>query len=536
VTVSSTAFTPVLTVRSGDGTALGTDPASVSIPVTGFSNYQIVVATSDTTGAYQVTTAFQPGPTETCVPQQTLTTPTADSNSITAASCAAVIDSGGDQAFFNYYNLTVTAAGLADIGATSSDFSPTLYLLDAAGNTLATDTGGGGYQAGSGTQSGIRLPLSPGSYTVEVLSNYASGGGYTLNYNFTAGTPQPCAPAGYTAGAAQSGTLSPSSCRTALGLSDLYSMTLAAPGILTVNLSASAFPTQVAIRDAKDNLIVMNQDVEGLGMSHITATLPAGSYTIVAAANTGSGSYLLATGFSPAAIAPCSQGQALAINGGYIQTLGGGGCVGSNGQPADLYQFTMPAPGVAAAVMTSSEVAGYLTLTDSSGKVLRSDQDSYASNDPFIVQYLPAGTYQLWARDVTDSVGGEYLMSLLATLGPRPPFCGSLGPLALGASISGNLTITSCQYIDNTFADMYQVTLDGGTTIDLRMNSSDFDAYLVVLDAKGNLIAQDDDSGGGTNARVIQQLGAGTYFVLAKQFANYYPSGKYTLSLAAYQQ
>ncbi len=532
VTVSSTAFTPLLIVRDETGTLLGSDPASVSIPVTAFGEYQIVVATGDNTGAYQLTTSFTPASAETCVPQSTLTNSTTDSNNITAGSCSVVIDSGGDLGYFNYYNLTVATAGLADIAVSSSDFGPTLNLLDAAGNTLAIDNGGG--SSANGTSSELRVPLAPGSYIVQVFSNFSSGGAYKLSYTFMAGGPQPCVPSAYTVGAAQSGTLSPSSCRTNLGLADLYSVTLLSDGRLNVTLSSSAFPTQVALRDIKDNLIVMNQDVEGLGVSQLTAVLPAGTYTILASASSGAGSYQLTTSFSAATVAPCVQGQPLGLNQGYLQTLGVGSCTGPNGQPVDLYQFTMPSAGVAAAVMTSSEVSGGLTLTDSNGNFLRSDQNSYGVNDPFIVQYLPAGNYLLWARDVTNSVGGTYLMSLLGNLGARPNFCGTQAPLALGGTVSGTLGITSCQYVDNTFADVYQLTLSNDTQVDLRMNSADFDAYLVVLDGKGNLVASDDDSGGGTNARVTQQLTAGTYYVVAKQMGGYYPPGNYTVSLAVY--
>ena len=35
--------------------------------------------------------------------------------------------------------------------------------------------------------------------------------------------------------------------------------------------------------------------------------------------------------------------------------------------------------------------------------------------------------------------------------------------------------------------------------------------------------------------RIVQSLTAGTYFVIAKQFANYYPGGRYQVTLAAYQ-
>ena len=535
VTVASTDFTPVLTVRGSDGTALATDPASVSIPVTSFSQYLVVVASADHAGSYEVTTSFQPASGETCVPQSAvLAAPSAaDNNAIAATSCAMVIDDAGDAASFNYYNLAVASAGLADIAVGSTDFSPTLNLLDAAGNTLASDSAGGGFAAATGTHSEIRMYLAPGSYTVQVLSSIGSTGKYSLNYGFAAGAPSPCSPMAYAPGPSFSGTLSPASCRTALGLADIYSLNLPASGTLSLQMTAATFPSQVAIRDSKDNLIVMNQDLEGLGASQLTATLPAGSYTILASANSGSGAYVLSGSFQPVPIAPCNQNLPLGLNSGYLQIFGLGSCTGSNGQPVDLYQFTMPSAGVAAVVMTSSEVTGSLTLTDSNGNFLRSDLNSYAPNDPFIVQYLPAGTYRLWASSLNNAVGGQYLMSLLANLGARPAFCSTLGPLAVGTTASGTLGIGSCQYIDNTFVDVYQVTLTDTTTIDLELDSAAFDAYLTLLDGKGNLLAQDDDSGGGTNARIVQQLAAGTYYVLAKQFGGYYPAGAYTLSLTA---
>jgi hypothetical protein len=190
---------------------------------------------------------------------------------------------------------------------------------------------------------------------------------------------------------------------------------------------------------------------------------------------------------------------------------------------------------VVAAAVDSTQLNGFLTLTDSAGDYVRSDDNSYGFNDPFIVQYLKAGTYQLMARDASSTAGGTYLVTVAATAGARPPFCSSLGQLAMNATISATLSYASCQFIDNTFADVYQITLASPTAIDLRMNSGDFDAYLTLWDAKGNLVAQDDDSGGGTNARIQQSLAAGTYYVFAKQFGNYYPVGNYTVALAQSQ-
>lgn len=531
VTVTGQGFQPLLIVRTDEGAMLGSDPGSVTIPVDGSSQYQIVVATADTTGAYQVTTSFTPAALETCLPQSALTAPATDKNSITPSSCSLIIDGQGDQAFYNYYNFTLPSSGLVDIAVASSDFAPTLYLLDSAGNTLTFDSGGGS-MGSNWPNSEIRQTLPAGTYVVQAFSNYTSGGNYQMTYNFTPGPPQPCSSNSLNAGASASGMLLAASCRTQLGLSDIYMVTLPGAGVLTLDLNTGNFTGQVAIRDAKDNLVVLNQDVEGLGNSHISATLAAGTYSVVAASVSGSGAYQLVTGFTASSMAPCTYAQQLSLNGGFIQILSPSSCVGPNGQPMDLYKFTLPGDGTVAAIMTSSQVDGHLTLTDASGMALRNDDNSYGFNDPLMVQFLHAGTYQLVARAVSSTVGGLYQVTLLSSQGSRPPFCGSKGNLAVGGSISGNLTYTACQYTDATFADVYQMTLGANTTINLRLNSTDFDAYLVVLDAKGNLVAQDDDSGGGTNARIQQMLPAGKYFVFAKPFANYYSVGNYTLTLA----
>jgi hypothetical protein len=151
--------------------------------------------------------------------------------------------------------------------------------------------------------------------------------------------------------------------------------------------------------------------------------------------------------------------------------------------------------------------------------------------DPLIVQYLAAGTYRVEARAASSTVGGYYQVDLRTISGERPPFCASRGTLELGASASGTINFSRCQYPDATFADIYEFRLAGETTIDLRLNSDEFDAYLILLDAKGNVLAQNDDGGDGTNARINELLSAGTYYVVAKPLSDYVSRGGYTLSL-----
>jgi len=46
------------------------------------------------------------------------------------------------------------------------------------------------------------------------------------------------------------------------------------------------------------------------------------------------------------------------------------------------------------------------------------------------------------------------------------------------------------------------------------------------------VVDQDDDSGGGTNARITRNLAAGTYYLVAKPFGDYTSHGSYTLNVA----
>jgi hypothetical protein len=527
VTVASGDFSPLVTLRDNDGYAIASGPGSLTAPVDAGNQYEIVVGTADTSGNFQITSAFQPADGETCVPQKTLAGTAIDTANINASSCTATISDSGDLAYYNLYNIAVNQPGVADLSVASQDFGASLYLLDQAGNQLAYDLGGGA----AAQQSEIRMQLAPGNYIAEVYSSLPAGGAYSLNYQFTAGAPQACVPIAANPGDAPARALGPASCRTELGLADIYSMTLPAAGTLDIGLNATGFSTLLAVRDAKDNLLVLNQDVEGLGASHLTIDLPAGAYTLMAGSSAGAGGYQLTTNFAAHTLTQCSYVQPVDINGGYIQKLGAGSCPGANGEPMDLYQFTLPADSVLAAFMTSSQITSLLTITDADGNFVRSDSGSYDGVGAMAIQYLPAGTYRMAARAAGSTLGGYYEVDLRNVAGARPAFCNSRGKIATGANVSGTLGIASCQYTDGTFSDIYEMDLAADGAIDLRLNSADFDAYLVLLDAKGNVVDQDDDSGGNTNARINRQLSAGTYFVVAKAISSYTSVGAYALSL-----
>jgi len=102
----------------------------------------------------------------------------------------------------------------------------------------------------------------------------------------------------------------------------------------------------------------------------------------------------------------------------------------------------------------------------------------------------------------------------------RPP-----QPLALnGTVIPGRLGQGSHVLADdNSFFDIYAFEGRAGQQVQIDMTSGEIDSYLILLDPNGNDLAQDDDSGGGTNARLSVILPRDGIYLL---MANAYEAGQ----------
>lgn len=520
-------WSPAIVVRTADGAALAAGDSTVTAILDRETQYHVVVATADRVGAYRISTTFTPAETETCRPGRDLTAPSNDDGSVTPESCTLHDPLTGDLLYFNYYPISVSTAGVADFTATSSDFGAALALYDEAGSALATDAGGG--DSGGAR---IRMHLRPGNYVARVLNSTGGGGAYRFTYSLTPGAPRPCETAPLDLATGRSASLSSGSCRTEFGLADIHTLTLPASGALDLTLTpVSALNAVVALRDRKDNLLVLSRDVQNLGIATLSVQLPAGEYTVVAAAGAGAGFYQLTGSFTERDAPTCPAPQTVAIDGGWGQRLGPFSCRGANGAPVDYYQFTLPSEAVTALIMTSSDVDGHLTLMDASGAVLRTDDNSYGLGEPLIVDHLPAGTYRLAARASSGTQGGLYQVHVRTALEPRPPFCAPKAVIPIGNTVSGTISFSGCQYVDDTFADIYRIEVTEPGTLDIRLASAEFDAYLVLLDAKGNLIDRDDDGGGNRDARIISSLQPGSYFIVAKPAQQYTAGGAYTISV-----
>ena len=92
--------------------------------------------------------------------------------------------------------------------------------------------------------------------------------------------------------------------------------------------------------------------------------------------------------------------------------------------------------------------------------------------------------------------------------------------------------------LDNTkFVHFWDFDVQAGdtVTITMRATSGGLDSFLIILDANNQIMAYDDDSGGGKDAQVrnLKFSQAGTYTVAATRFsqAQGNTTGSYTLTI-----
>ncbi|MFN3925757.1 MAG: trypsin-like peptidase domain-containing protein [Pseudanabaenaceae cyanobacterium] len=104
-----------------------------------------------------------------------------------------------------------------------------------------------------------------------------------------------------------------------------------------------------------------------------------------------------------------------------------------------------------------------------------------------------------------------------------------------GIPIRTRFTAQDQRLSDGSYFQVYEFSGQAGEVIIIDMQSTEIDPYMVLFDPDGNQIAQDDDSGGGKNARIIVPLPlTGVYNLYVNSYVPHQLGG-FTLSLRRMQ-
>jgi hypothetical protein len=125
---------------------------------------------------------------------------------------------------------------------------------------------------------------------------------------------------------------------------------------------------------------------------------------------------------------------------------------------------------------------------------------------------------------VGRAMAGGLLAVLLATGGqfpaeatsPPSPLLAQVTP----GSVTGRLDENSEILDDGSYFNSHTFTGRANESIRIKMESEDFDAYLILVGPNGETVAENDDEDGSTNAQIVVTLpAAGTYQIIANAYA-----------------
>ncbi len=138
------------------------------------------------------------------------------------------------------------------------------------------------------------------------------------------------------------------------------------------------------------------------------------------------------------------------------------------------------------------------------------------------------GDYVIRATALGSEGAGAYTVALAE--GP-PPL--ATRDLAIGSSVSGELSETDGANDTGLRADGYRIRVAAGQRIEATLNSTAFDAWLELFNPAGASVDQDDDGGvEGTNARLVYTAAEAGDYTLQVRAIGETLTGPYDLTLA----
>lgn len=103
--------------------------------------------------------------------------------------------------------------------------------------------------------------------------------------------------------------------------------------------------------------------------------------------------------------------------------------------------------------------------------------------------------------------------------------------ISCGQTVNGSLSTSDCALIDGSYADFYEFTGTSGQDVTVTMRSSSVNSYLGLLDPNQQDVQENDNGGGGNDARLTYHLNSSGQWVIAAGSYSSGETGPYTLTL-----
>ncbi|MDI6623604.1 MAG: PPC domain-containing protein [Brevundimonas sp.] len=321
---------------------------------------------------------------------------------------------------------------------------------------------------------------------------------------------------------------------------DDYAVTARAGQRFEAILRSGEFDTYLEVFPPNEAEDALASDDDGLGEgtdSRLRFTTPeAGTYVLRARPLSGldGGAYTLRlTERPPAPRAPRPSGIRL---GQTVEgELSGRDPETDDGLPYDAFSFRARQGDRFAVALDSEAFDPVLRLGRSVGGAFvqlaeNDDGPDSGLNSRLVFTAPENGDYLIRVTPLNVAETGPYSLSLQE--GPPPA---AAQPIAIGATVEGELTEGDGKSESDTPADAWRFEGQEGQRVRIDMTSDDFDTYLELFDENRVSLDEDDDGGPeGTNSRMTVTLPrTGSYIIEARAFSD--GTGDYSLSIIEVQ-
>jgi hypothetical protein len=205
-------------------------------------------------------------------------------------------------------------------------------------------------------------------------------------------------------------------------------------------------------------------------------------------------------------------------------TLASSDCRYAGGSYADHYTFTLAEPAAVRIDLSSSAFDAYAVVLGPDGFEFP-DDDSGPGTSALLTLDLGAGTYTVIATSFASRSPGAYTLAMRVD-----PVCDATRTLTLGVVVADTLDVSDCLQAPDDHVQRWRLVVPTTSRVQIDFRTAAFDALLYVYTGAWVFYDADDDSAGGTDARIDQVLTAGTYILEARGFPGVNALGAYTLS------
>lgn len=350
--------------------------------------------------------------------------------------------------------------------------------------------------------------------TTEVTAESAGRSG-SVTVTVAPGVCQAPAAGPIAVGETRSGSFGPQDC---LLFSELrasgWELELSSATHVRIDLSSAGIPLDLIITDTHMRTVAWGEWIED-GRLRAVVELEAGRYFVWAASFAPGSTASYEISVSEAHLCMAGVIEAVIRPGdSFDGTLNDDDCLLPHARYGEGFRLVLDESTGLRMLLTSSDFEPLLAVTDLELNVRWWSDFGFDVEGARIERMVPAGEYIVWATG-WDHAAGTYRLSMEEV---EIQVCPAVGTTSIGGTAHGTLSQASCTGPDGRFMDPWVIQVPETTTLQIDLTSADFDAYLILEDANGAHLAEDDDGGVGLNSRLVHTVTAGEYRIVATTF------------------